>query len=58
MRAREHGHFVLVDLRISINHEKTIKEGNDPSREIKHELMKKHDNIEEVLIHLNPYYQY
>jgi len=56
IRAREHGHYVLVDLRISIDHDKTIKEGHDLSREIKKKLMKKHDNIEEVLIHLNPYY--
>ena len=56
LRAREHGHYVLVDLRISIDHEKTIKEGHDLSREIKQALMNKHDNIEEVLIHLNPYY--
>jgi len=56
LRAREHGHYVLVDLRISIDHDKTIKEGHDLSREIKQKLMKKHDNIEEVLIHLNPYY--
>jgi len=56
LRAREHGHYVLVDLRISIDHDKTIKEGHDLSREIKKKLMKKHDNIEEVLIHLNPYY--
>lgn len=56
IRAREHGHYVLVDLRISIDHEKTIKEGHDLSREIKQELMNRHDNIEEVLIHLNPYF--
>ncbi|MBM7651339.1 cation diffusion facilitator family transporter [Neobacillus cucumis] len=57
IRAREHDHYVLVTLQISIDHEKTIKEGHNLTREIKHELMKKHDNIEEVLIHLNPYYQ-
>ncbi|MGX5608727.1 cation diffusion facilitator family transporter [Bacillus cereus] len=56
IRAREHGHYVLVDLRISIDHEKTIKEGHDLSRKIKQELMNRHDNIEEVLIHLNPYF--
>jgi cation diffusion facilitator family transporter len=56
LRAREHGHYILVDLRISIDHEKTIKEGHDLSREIKKSLMNKHENIEEVLIHLNPYY--
>jgi cation diffusion facilitator family transporter len=56
IRAREHGHYVIVDLRVSIDHDKTIKEGHDLSREIKKVLMKKHDNIEEVLIHLNPYF--
>lgn len=56
IRAREHGHYVIVDLRISIDHDKTIKEGHDLSREIKKVLMNKHDNIEEVLIHLNPYF--
>ncbi|WP_462411570.1 cation diffusion facilitator family transporter [Neobacillus sp. Marseille-QA0830] len=57
IRAREHGHYVLVDLRISIDHRKTIKEGHDLTRKIKRELMKNHDNIEEVLIHLNPYFK-
>jgi divalent metal cation (Fe/Co/Zn/Cd) transporter len=56
IRAREHGHYVLVDLRIAIDHEKTIKEGHDLTREIKQALMSKHDDSEEVLIHLNPYY--
>jgi cation diffusion facilitator family transporter len=56
LRAREHGHYVLVDLRISIDYFKTIKEGHDLSHAIKKSLMDKNDNIGEVLIHLNPYY--
>lgn len=56
IRAREHGHYVLVDLRISVDHFKTIKEGHDLSKSIKQKLMDQNDNIEEVLIHLNPYY--
>ncbi|MEH7112451.1 cation diffusion facilitator family transporter [Neobacillus niacini] len=56
MRAREHGHYVLVDLRISIDYFKTIKEGHDLAKLIKGRLMEKYDNIEEVLIHLNPYF--
>ncbi len=56
IRAREHGHYVLVDLRIAINHSMTIKEGHDLSKKIKATLMGKYDNIKEVLIHLNPYY--
>lgn len=56
IRAREHGHYILMDLRISIDHSKTIKEGHDLSKEIKQTLMGKYDNIQEVLIHLNPYF--
>jgi cation diffusion facilitator family transporter len=56
IRAREHGHYVLVDLRISIDHYKTIKEGHDLAKSIKGSMMEKYDNIEEVLIHLNPYF--
>ncbi|WP_433751193.1 cation diffusion facilitator family transporter [Falsibacillus pallidus] len=56
LRARELGHYIVVDLRIAIDHYKTIKEGHDLAREIKQALMDKYDNIDEVLIHLNPYY--
>jgi cation diffusion facilitator family transporter len=56
IRAREHGHYVLVDLRISIDHFKTIKQGHDLAKSIKQKLMDKYDNIDEVLIHLNPYF--
>lgn len=56
IRAREHGHYILVDLRISIDHFKTIKEGHDLAKLIKGKLMDEYDNIDEVLIHLNPYF--
>ncbi|MBO0958880.1 cation transporter [Neobacillus sp. MM2021_6] len=56
IRAREHGHYVLVDLRISIDHFKTIKQGHDLAKSIKQKLMDENDNIREVLIHLNPYF--
>lgn len=56
IRGREHGHYILVDLRISIDHSMTIKEGHDLAKEIKETLMGKYDNIKEVLVHLNPYY--
>lgn len=56
IRAREHGHYIMVDLRLSIDHFMTIKEGHDLSKAIKERLKGKFDNIEEVLIHLNPYF--
>lgn len=56
IRARELGHYIMVDLRIAVDYSKTIKEGHDLSREIKLALMDKFDNVQEVLIHLNPYF--
>jgi cation diffusion facilitator family transporter len=57
IRAREYGHYIMVDIRISIDYDKTIKEGHDLSKEIKFTLMNKYNNIEEVLIHFNPYFK-
>lgn len=56
LRAREHGHYVLVDLRVSIPGELTIQEGHDISRKIKKMIMAANDDVDEVLIHINPWY--
>jgi len=56
IRAREHGHYKLLDIRLSLNHDLTIKQGHDIAREIKNELLNKYLDVEEVLIHVNPYY--
>ena len=58
LRAREHGHYVLVDLRVSVPGELTIQEGHDIIRKIKKTIMAQHQNVEEVLIHLNPWYDH
>ncbi len=57
LRAREHGQNIYIDLRISIMHDKSIKQGHDLAREIKTTLMERHPNVKEVLIHLNPYFE-
>ncbi|PYI52714.1 cation-efflux pump [Paenibacillus flagellatus] len=57
IRAREHGHYILVDLRVSIPGEMTIQEGHDISRTIKTAIMDRHQEVDEVLIHLNPWYR-
>ncbi|WP_282935240.1 cation diffusion facilitator family transporter [Paenibacillus sp. RC67] len=56
IRAREHGHYVLVDVRLSIPGEMTIQQGHDISRQIKQVIMNMHPDVDEVLIHINPWY--
>lgn len=56
LRAREHGHYVLVDLRIGISGTLTIQEGHDISSKIRNLIINEHVDVDEVLIHLNPWY--
>jgi cation diffusion facilitator family transporter len=55
LRAREHGHYIIVDIRVSVPSELTIKQGHDISRQMKKAIMEAHPEVEEVLIHLNPW---
>lgn len=57
VRAREHGHYILVDARISVPGDLTIQQGHDISRAIKKSIMDHHSDVDEVLIHLNPWYE-
>ena len=56
LRAREQGNYILVDIRLSVPGDMTIKEGHDITRKIRDYIRQKDPNVEEVLIHLNPWY--
>jgi cation diffusion facilitator family transporter len=55
LRAREHGHYVVVDLKISVNPRITVLEGHDIAKLVKHNLMNKFAHVSDVLVHVNPY---
>ncbi|MFS0558289.1 cation diffusion facilitator family transporter [Brevibacillus centrosporus] len=57
LRAREHGHYILVDVRASVSGALTVKEGHDISRLIKQRIMEYHKDVDEVLVHINPWYE-
>ena len=56
LRAREHGHYVLVDIRIGVSGELTIQEGHIISSRLRNLIMENNEDVDEVLIHLNPWY--
>jgi cation diffusion facilitator family transporter len=56
LRAREQGNYILIDLRISIPGDLTIKEGHDITRYIRDKIIETHPDVLEVLIHLNPWF--
>lgn len=56
LRAREHGHYILIAARVSVPAELTIQQGHNISRLIKSNIMNRHEDVLEVLVHLNPWY--
>jgi cation diffusion facilitator family transporter len=55
VRAREHGHYIIVDIRVGIPHDYTIQQGHDISRQLKKLIMDYDKDVVEVMIHLNPW---
>ncbi len=57
IRAREHGHYVIVDVRVAIPADLSIAEGHDVSRNVKSSIQDQMKDVSEVLVHLNPWYK-
>ncbi|RKN83813.1 cation diffusion facilitator family transporter [Paenibacillus ginsengarvi] len=55
LRAREHGHYVIVDIKICVNPKITVVEGHDIGKAVKHQLLSKFSHVSDVFIHVNPY---
>ncbi|UTR09269.1 cation diffusion facilitator family transporter [Evansella sp. LMS18] len=52
--AREHGHYVIVDIKIAVNPHITVEEGHTIGKQVKKKLMED-DYVQDVRIHINPY---
>lgn len=55
LHAREHGHYVIVDAKISVNPRISVLEGHCIAKAVKHELMDKFSHVSDVFVHVNPY---
>lgn len=55
LRAREHGHYVIVDVKISVNPRITVAEGHEIAKLVKQHLMKRFTHVSDVFVHVNPY---
>jgi cation diffusion facilitator family transporter len=56
IRAREHGHYTIIDVRVAVPAKLSVQEGHDISRSIKQTIINQHPEVEEVLVHINPWY--
>lgn len=53
--AREHGHYVIVDVKIGVAAEQTVEEGHRIGKQVKKALMERFSNVQNVFVHVNPY---
>jgi cation diffusion facilitator family transporter len=54
LHAREHGHYVIIDLKISVDPYMTVEEGHRVGKIVKQKLMEER-HVENVFVHINPY---
>lgn len=53
--ARQHGYYVIIDLKISVNPEMTVAEGHRIGKKVKKKLLGD-PNVHNVLVHINPFH--
>lgn len=54
LHAREHGHYVIVDIKISVDPHMTVEEGHKIGKQVKQKLIGV-SNVRDVFVHINPY---
>ncbi|WP_197489739.1 cation diffusion facilitator family transporter [Rossellomorea aquimaris] len=54
LHAREHGHYVIIDLKISVDPYMTVEDGHRVGKIVKEKLLEE-SNVNDVFIHINPY---
>ncbi|MFB7138667.1 MULTISPECIES: cation diffusion facilitator family transporter [unclassified Bacillus (in: firmicutes)] len=52
--AREHGYYVIIDIKVSVDPYITVEEGHRIGKNVKEKLMEDKD-VENVFVHINPY---
>ncbi|MGG0716354.1 cation diffusion facilitator family transporter [Robertmurraya massiliosenegalensis] len=52
--AREHGHYVIIDIKISVDPHMTVEQGHKVGKAVKRKLLQE-KNVENVFVHINPY---
>lgn len=55
MHARTHGHYVIIDVKVSVDASLSVEEGHRIGKNVKHQLINKHKEVKDVLVHINPY---
>ena len=54
LHAREHGHYVIIDLKISVDPYITVEAGHRIGKKIKQKLLQE-NHVQNVFVHINPF---
>jgi cation diffusion facilitator family transporter len=54
LQAREHGHYVIVDIKVAVDPYMTVEEGHQVGKNVKQKLLNE-AHIQDVFVHINPY---
>ncbi|MGM7702151.1 cation diffusion facilitator family transporter [Pseudalkalibacillus sp. Hm43] len=52
--AREHGYYVIIDIKVAVDPEITVQQGHDIGKEVKNRLIEQ-TLVRDVFVHINPY---
>ncbi|TFE00537.1 cation diffusion facilitator family transporter [Jeotgalibacillus salarius] len=53
--ARTHGHYIVIDIKVSVDPYITVEEGHRISKNVKRILLEQHEDVNQVLVHINPF---
>ena len=54
LHAREHGHYVIIDLKISVDPYITVEAGHQIGKKVKQKLLQE-NHVQNVFVHINPF---
>jgi cation diffusion facilitator family transporter len=55
LRAREHGHYQIVDVKLSVDPYITVEEGHSIGKLVKQTVLQRFEDVRDVFVHINPY---
>lgn len=54
--ARMHGRYIVIDIKLSVDPNITVKQGHDIAHFVKATLIENYHEVEDVLVHINPHF--
>lgn len=55
IRARRSGQYIIIDLKLEMDPDMTVKQSHDVATEVKRKIFERFNNVGDVMIHVNPH---